>query len=301
MSIVDSIISRRFPAMGCRASVSLVASDHDLAARLPVLAERRVRHLQRCWSRFDESSDLSAINRADGRAVVVDPSTIELAIAMIGAHRVTNGACDAALHSSPGVGLDDLDRIRIDSDRNIVQFPAGTRLDPGSLGKGLAADLVSRQLLMAGASGVLVEIGGDLRVTGVGPHLGFWSIAVEDPFGESNRRGSVLVREGGVSTSGLSLTFDVEGPHNISVDPRTGRSLSVETTRVVSATVIAGSAVEAETWSTALLVNGDADLEPVIRRGCSARVTLGSGDTRTTGEWTRIFNPDLALDEVAHV
>lgn len=301
MSIVDSIISRRFRAMGCHASVSLVASDLDQASRLAVLAERRVLHLERCWTRFEESSDLSAINRADGRAVMVDPSTVELVLAMIVAHRVSNGACDAAFGSVSGVGLDDLDRIGIDSARNIVQFPAGTRLDPGSLGKGLAADLVARQLNEAGASGVLVEIGGDLRVTGVGPHHGFWSIAVEDPFGRSNRRGSVLIQEGGVSTSGLTVTLDVDGPHNISVDPRTGRPLRVDPTSVVSATVIAGSAVEAETWSTALLVNGDADLEPVIRRGCAARVTLGSGDTRTTDEWNRIVVPDPTLDEVAHV
>ena len=301
MPILDSVASRRFRAMGCHGSMAVVVSDRDLGSRLADLAERRVRHLERCWTRFDESSDLSAINRADGRAVMVDPSTVELVIAMIVAHRATSGVCDAAFRSDPGVDLDDLDRIGIDSARNIVQFPVGTRLDPGSLGKGLAADLVARQLIAAGASGALVEIGGDLRVTGVGPHHGFWSIAVEDPLGGSNRRGSVLVQEGGVSTSGLSVTLDVDGPRNISVDPRTGRPLSVEPTRVVSATVIAGSAVEAETWSTALLVNGDANLEPVIRRGCSARVTLGSGDMRTTDEWNRIFLPDQDLDGVAHV
>lgn len=301
MTMFPSVTARSFRAMGCRASVSVVASDRDVASRLADLAVRRVAHLERCWTRFDDDSDLAAINHAQGGVVRVDPSTIDLVRAMIVAHRLTRGSCDAAHRSGRDVEPGAIDRIRFDQVRQLVCVPAGLELDPGSVGKGLAADLVARQLTSAGADGALVEIGGDLRATGDGPHLGFWSIGVEDPFDGVNRGGSVLVQEGGVSTSGLVSGPEFDGPDNVSVDPRTGRPLRVDPTCVVSATVIAGTALEAEMWSTTLLVKGVTELDPVTRRGCIARATTGNGHMHSTTEWKRIFTPDPMLCEVAHV
>lgn len=298
---IDTIAARRFRAMGCQASVSIAAVDPDLASRLADRAVRRIAHLERCWTRFDEASDLSAINRAAGGAVAVDPSTTALIAMMVLAHRTTGGSCDSAHRSASPHASREIESIRVDEARHVVCVPSGLELDPGSIGKGLAADLVARQAIESGASGALVEIGGDVRATGVGPHHGFWSIAVEDPFGDSRRRGSILVREAGISTSGLATTPEVDGPENVSVDPVSGRPLVVAPTNVVSATVVAGSAVEAEMWSTALLVVGDAELESVVRRGYLARVTFGNGDTRSTDDWNRIFSPDDSSGEVAHV
>lgn len=295
------IAIRRFRAMGCHASVSITADDPELASRLADRAVRRIAHLERCWTRFDDASDLSAINRAAGGAVMADPSTITLVTMMILAHRATEGACDPTHRSASPRGSREIESIRVDEARHVVCAPSGLELDPGSIGKGLAADLVAHQAIEGGASGALVEIGGDLRATGVGPHHGFWAIAVEDPYGDVRRRGSILVREAGISTSGLATTPEVDGPENVSVDPVSGRPLVVAPANVVSATVVAGSAVEAEMWSTALLVVGDADLKPVVRRSYLARVTLGNGDTRSTEDWNRIFSPDDSSREVAHV
>ena len=41
--------------------------------------------------------------------------------------------------------------------------------DPGGIGKGLAADIITAELMSDGAAGALVSIGGDLRVRGVAP------------------------------------------------------------------------------------------------------------------------------------
>lgn len=304
MSTVDDVgvvATRRVLAMGCHATVSVLAGDQCQAERSVDRAVRRLRHLERCWTRFDDTSDVSAINRADGRAVVVDSTTVELIRSMIVAHRVTQGACDAGYLSDSGISIGDADLIGIDLDRHVVRFPAGTRLDPGSLGKGLAADLIASQSIESGALGALVEIGGDVRVAGVGPHHGFWSIAVEDPFGDVGRQGAVLVREAGVATSGLGMSREARGPVNVSVDPRTGEPLRPTSDRVVSATVITGSAVEAEMWSTALLVRDDANFEPVIRRAGLARIVRGDGSIRSTEEWNRTFLPASDPTEVVHV
>jgi len=65
-----------------------------------------------------------------------------------------------------------LDELLIDG--NVVVAPAGTCLDPGGIGKGLAADLVARRLLEAGARGASVSIGGDVSVRGAAPQPEGW-------------------------------------------------------------------------------------------------------------------------------
>ena len=291
----ESSLVRRFRAMACRASVSVVIDDLGRGQELVDRAIARVAHLERCWSRFRDDSDVSAINQAGGRTVMVDPSTIELVRAMVIARRITDGSCDPAYRSDIEPSTIDLGRVWFDVDRNLVRVPAGVILDPGSIGKGLAADLVAAQLVAAGARGALVEIGGDLRVAGEGPHHGMWAIDVPDPFGRIDRGGTVLVGDGGVATSGLSLDVEQllevehDGPENVSVDPATRRPLDTSMHPVVSATVIAGSAAEAEAWSTALLVDGESRLSDVSRRGGLARVIRSDGTSLSTDEWATIM------------
>ena len=72
-------------------------------------------------------------------------------------------------------------QIEIDEIARTVSLPPGVELDPGGIGKGMAADVVTAELLDAGAHGVLVNIGGDLRARGEPPEGETWSIDVVDP------------------------------------------------------------------------------------------------------------------------
>lgn len=299
---MSDVVEHRFRAMGCRASVIVHRevdgdADQNTVNQWVALAARRIAHLERCWSRFDETSDISAINRAEGRPVRVDPSTIDLVGSMVIGHHMTRGVFHPFHLSVEGFDPSSIDDIDLDPIAQIVKVPAGLRLDPGGVGKGLASDMVARQLRDLGALGALVEIGGDLRVVGNGPHHGFWPIGVDDPFGHIDGGGVVLVQEGGVSTSGLAMLHEVSGPNNVSVDSRTRAPIEVRPGRVISATVIAGTAFEAEVWSTELLVSGETELEPLRDRGLVARVVTERDDVWATDEWNRIFSPN----EVAHV
>lgn len=227
----------------------------------------------------------------------VDPSTIQLVQSLVTAHRLTHGRCRPSYLSDPDIDDDAIVRIRVDAASGLVQAPEGVRLDPGSIGKGLASDLVAEQIVVAGAQGALVEIGGDLRAAGFGPHAGFWSIGVEDPFGVEDDRGRMLVRSGGVSTSGLAVRAESSGPQNVSVDPVSRRPLDVRADRAVSATVVAGTAFEAEVWSTAMLVTGSPDLSDLRQRGYVGRVVMGSGEVYATDEWSRV----VSVNEVVGV
>ena len=71
-------------------------------------------------------------------------------------------------------------RSRSTSTRARVRLPPGVRIDLGGIGKGLAADLVSRGLVDRGARSALVSLGGDMRARGEVPD-GAWQIPVEHP------------------------------------------------------------------------------------------------------------------------
>ena len=64
-----------------------------------------------------------------------------------------------------------------------VDGVAPTRCAPrsGWHRQGLAADLVAREAMAAGATGVLVNVGGDVRVQGSSPDAGPWRLDVEVP------------------------------------------------------------------------------------------------------------------------
>jgi thiamine biosynthesis lipoprotein ApbE len=100
-----------------------------------------------------------------------------------------------------------------------------------------------------------------------------------------------------VSTSGLDVVEHIGGPENVSVDPRSARTLDPGVEQVISATVIAGSAVEAEAWSTALLVDRDTAWLPALQRGCLVRTVTRDRDVQSSRDWNRIF----VKNEVVHV
>ncbi|MEI8239627.1 MAG: FAD:protein FMN transferase [Actinomycetota bacterium] len=273
----------------------------DLATSAHVLLSDLEQH----WSRFIESSDISRLNLASGRSVEVDPSTFTLLATMQAAHRLTGGAYDPSIlptlvasgyassrHdaaqrtllpsdavNSPGRLTD----IVLDPAHGTISLPAGLTLDPGGIGKGLAADLVVSWLLQHGANGALVSIGGDLVAAGDPPTDAGWVVAVErsdvdiaDGHGDDvPLLLTMTIDGGGVATSSTRSrrwTHDGTERHHL-VDPIT-RSQS--TSDLAGVTVVAPTGWEAEAHATAALLAGrNGVVEYLHERGLEgAAVTL---------------------------
>ena len=262
-------------------------------------AEQRIAELEQRWSRFLPSSEVSALNRNAGRALRVSPDTIELVRRALHARRATGGlfeptvlgsllragydrSLESIVPSAEPVTSDlvaNADAIEIDGDR--VRLPAGTGFDPGGIGKGLAADVVTRELLDAGAGGVCVNLGGDIRVAGVAPNGNAWTIDVRHPeFDEPVAR--LGVHDGAVATSTTLLRrWTVRGVerHHL-IDPRTGRPS--ESHRRF-ATVVAGYAWAADVLAKALVLETGADAFALLRRsGAEALVIDRDHDVTAT-------------------
>ena len=61
--------------------------------------------------------------------------------------------------------------------RSTIELPAGVHLDLGATAKARAADLAAEELAALLDAGVLVDLGGDLRVAGSAPVDG-WQIGI---------------------------------------------------------------------------------------------------------------------------
>ena len=258
----------RFPAMGSEVSV-VVQGDRRLAE----VARRRLEDLEQKWSRFRPDSDISRLNAARDRAVVVSPDTLDLLRHAVRAWELTGGAFDPSI-------LDALVAWGYDRDLSSVRGPSappptvraaglgavhvddaagtaclgGASFDPGGLGKGLAADLVATELVAAGADAALVGVGGDVRMTGEGPDDG-WTVGVEDPSAPTRDLCRLALRGGGLATSSdrrRRWTAAGATAHHL-IDPETGHPGQ---SPLAGASVLAGEAWWADALTKAVLVGG---------------------------------------------
>lgn len=270
---------RRFAAMGGEAQVIVVGAGAATATRR---AEARVRELESRWSRFLPDSDLARCNDGSGTVVAVHPDTILLVRTLVAAWHLSGGTCDATVR--PGAGpAPGPTSIAVDRSSRTVALPVGTRLDPGAVGKGLAADVVLTELLGAGAEGALVSLGGDLRAAGTPPDGIAWTVDIEHP---ANRDAIVArLRAGafGVATStpGTRTLDGPDGPVPHLLDPTTGSPVATD---VASATVVAGEAWVAEALATAA-VSGGSVRGPVFveRAGAGCLVVRDDGRALASG------------------
>jgi len=297
----------------CEITVDAV-SGSDLLAELGV---QRVELLEQCWSRFRPTSELSRLNtRAGTGPVPVSADLLALVQAMRQAWERTGGLFDptvlgavraagydadfatviarealagasaavapAAQQPGPAPAAQGMGAIDIDLDARTVALPAGVGLDPGAIGKGLAGDVIARELIEAGATGVLVNLGGDITFAGDPGSDPAWTIEVEDerlPADAPDRAFRWLAFEPGQAQGAVATSTTLKrqwgrGRHHV-IDPRTGQVASIE---LVQATVIADDGWWAEAAATAALLLGP-QLAPAWLDSLDVSYILVTGDS----------------------
>ncbi|NKQ52362.1 FAD:protein FMN transferase [Amycolatopsis sp. K13G38] len=256
------------------------------AGALVDLARARIAELGSRWSRFREDSEISRVNAQAGTPTFVSADTLILIARAVAGWRRTGGLFDptvhaamlahgydrdfALLHSREALPRPEAARhqpapgctgITLDLAASRVVIPPRTALDPGGIGKGLAADLVSAQLRQHGATGVLVNIGGDVRVRGRAATGEGWVVSVADPFSADGELLRLGLPAGAVATSTtLHRRWMSAGrPVHHIMDPRSGRPSAGD---LVSATVVTRSAWWAEVLTKAVLLAGTTTIAP---------------------------------------
>lgn len=129
-------------------------------------------------------------------------------------------------------------------------------VDLGAIAPGYAVDTIARFLSEHGVRSFLVELGGEVYARGRRPDGRGWQIGIERPTDVRQEVDISLELDGkGLSTSGSYRNyFEYDGVrYSHEMDPSTGAPVRH---RTVAVAVVARNAVEADAWSTALLVLG---------------------------------------------
>ena len=89
-----------------------------------------------------------------------DP-TVLAAVSAAGYDRSFDQIRDVTVTQIPPVPAPGCAGVDVDMDIDLFRLPAGVAIDPGGIGKGLAADLVATTAVELGADAAMVSIGGN--------------------------------------------------------------------------------------------------------------------------------------------
>ena len=272
--MIRQLERRSFRAVGTTCSVCVTTRRGDRhGARLAIdAAIAEIDACERSLSRFDESSDLSRLNRESGTWVDVDARLVEVLRLALDARRTTGGRFDPTiLPALVAAGYDrSFEQLDERPPRTAGGWSAGAAVevgicsarvaaraavDLGGIGKGYAAARALNAMHDAwpGVPGALVDLGGDLAVFGSAPEGGSWKIDVVDPRNPARPPARLLLSRGGVATSGRDARRFGPGRtlHHL-IDPRTG---APAVAGPLAVTVVAPDVAQAEAHATALAIS----------------------------------------------
>jgi thiamine biosynthesis lipoprotein len=267
-------------------------------------------------SRFRTDSEVCAIARMDHgprTSTAISATLADHVRAAVHAAMLTGGLVDPTVgHAVESSGYDaDIDLVqrrttaaagwvapvpgwqslRVDANAGWLEVPRGTLLDLGATAKAHAADVIARELAATLPGGFLVNLGGDMAVSGETPEGG-WSIGVERA--DRTVAQTIAVTDQAVATSSTQLrTWHVgrELRHHI-VDPRTGRTAPAVWAQV---TCIGATALEANAASTSAIVLGEDAPAWLTAHGIAARLDGVDGRALRTVSWPAFADPATQL------
>ncbi|MBR0036711.1 MAG: FAD:protein FMN transferase [Bacteroidales bacterium] len=150
--------------------------------------------------------------------------------------------------------------VRLDADGHLHKQHPQTILDASSIAKGFACDVVASFLQSRHIEDYLVEIGGEVALSGVNAKGQPWTIGIARPVPDSLQadhgyQAYLTHLEGGLATSGNYRNFYEKDGKRIAhtINPKTGYPIQKD---ILSATIIAPDCMTADAYATAFMVMG---------------------------------------------
>jgi thiamine biosynthesis lipoprotein len=215
--------------------------------------------VEQACSRFRPDSELSQINRSSAARIAMSPTMSDVLEAACDIRGATGGLVDVGLgrvlsawgydrtyrevvDSEFGPGLVDNPSWRVDN-RELIKSP-GTNIDLGGIAKGWTCDRAVERGLAA-----VVSAGGDIR--SADPRT---AVPIMDPWG--GQVATVSLGIGALATSSIAQRKWERAGREVNhiIDPRT---LAPVRTPVLSATVVAETAVQAEAGAKSVVLRGE--------------------------------------------
>ncbi len=194
----------------------------------------QIDRVHRLMSYHDPDSELSRLNRCEpGRAQLVDPHTYHVVTAAVEFARLSGGAFDPCIadtltewgylpdtagsctRASHVASWEDIELLA----GNRIRLKHPVRMDLGGIAKGYAVDLAVRTLQSANVTEILLNAGGDIRVSGTRTH----EVFLRHPLAPTTGVHPLQLRNGALASSAAYFSRRSSGNGYVSalVDPRT--------------------------------------------------------------------------------
>ena len=263
--------------MGNRFELSIVSENKDWANKIIESAIQEIIRIERLLTTFSPNSQTNLINENAGiQPIAVDKEVFDLIQRSLrissltqGAFDITYGSIDKSLWNFdtkmttlPGaatakkmVKLIDYQKVILNQNNSTAFLQEkGMRIGFGGIGKGYAAEMAKRVMVMAGVENGIVNASGDLTTWGNQPNGKPWTIGIADP-NHKNQSFSYLNISGmAIATSGNYEKFVmIDGKrYSHTINPKTG----LPVTGIKSVTIIAPNAEIADALATPVTVMG---------------------------------------------
>ena len=276
----ENVLRLSGQAMGT--TYSIIAVDpQGLVAEVPLqaLVDRALAAADATLSNWNMGSELAQVNAlAAGETFVPSTDLRDVLKSSLEIHSATDGRFDVAmgdLINLWGFGTTGGRRDRpsayevdallaqartpafeLDASGTLIRGASESTLFVPSIGKGAGVDIIAKSLRDLGLENFMVEIGGDLITAGLNPDGEKWQIGIERPDASTRQVEQILGISGfAMATAGdYRNYFEVDGQrYSHIIDPSNGTPITHTT---ASVTVFTDSAMEADAWSTGLLVMG---------------------------------------------
>jgi thiamine biosynthesis lipoprotein len=274
---MNKLIVRDKNFMNTTITIKVVKDDVNTTNILDAIEEAfgEFDRIVKKFTRFNENSELSNLNRQSGSWVKVSDEFLYLIEYSLKMSKLTDGAFDPTIIDFLEVyGYDknydfskldnpDLDKLvqKIATDRHDwseieikgseVKLAPGQRFDLGGIGKGYAIDCAYEKLDKF--NNFLIDAGGDIRVKGKNEKSKLWKVALK----HKNREGvveivgNVELNNESIASSG-SWARQVKQFHHL-INPKTGKPENKFRTVYVQAK----TGIESDSFGTAIFVGGE--------------------------------------------
>ncbi len=218
--------SINFNAMASPCEVIIQTQDKLVAEQVAHCVSAEVWRIEDKYSRYDTRSLCSEINNSDGKEIAIDEETYLLLNFAEQCYQLSNGLFDITSGVLRQVWSFDsvsgecqhfpqvsevnkrlclVDWNRVLYDQNSITLPKNMELDFGGIGKEYAVDRCILLVKQLTGKPILVNLGGDLAVTGPRDNNHAWQVAIEHPDNDALGQGQdmiVALNHGALATSG---------------------------------------------------------------------------------------------------
>lgn len=289
------------------------ATDVERAARDDAIARAVAwfEDVEATCSRFIPESELQCLSTQVGVAVRVSPMLFEAVRFAIAVAAESGGAFDPTVglameqrgfdreHRTGAVVHTHIDAtsaatyrdVEVNDNEKTITLHCPLLLDLGAVAKGLAIDVAARELQPF--ENFAIDAGGDLYFGGRNAAEKLWSVGIRHPRNDGLIE-TLNVSDVAVCTSGDYERRSDSGHHLI--DPRTGGRANT----LASATVVAPSAMVADTLATAAFVLGPIDgIALLERHGAEGLLITPELERFTTRDLRGAHHPDSVGSDVS--